>query len=149
MWGGITDDPRRTGPTTSSFAYYPLGDPSIKTAYAPYTYWQKGLDSYTQIMNMVDGHIGSVLQSIPPDVAENTVFVMTWDHGDFSGAHGFPANKAGTAYEEAFNVPLIVADPTGRFTGDTDIVREQLDVERRPRADARHPGHGQPELDAR
>jgi arylsulfatase A-like enzyme len=126
VWGGITDDPRKVGPDDFELREYPLGDPKIQTAYAPYTYWQKGLDSYTQIMNMVDGHIGSVLASIPGDVAENTVFVMTSDHGDFSGAHGFPANKAGTAYEEAFNVPLIVADPTGRFTGDTDVVREQL-----------------------
>jgi len=126
VWGGITDDPTKTGADDFELREYPLGNPKIQAAYAPYTYWQKGLDSYTQIMHMVDDHIGSVLASIPPDVAANTVFVMTSDHGDFSGAHGFPANKAGTAYEEAFNVPLIVSDRTGRFTGDTDVLREQL-----------------------
>jgi uncharacterized sulfatase len=126
VWGGITDDPTKTGADDFELREYPLGNPKIQTAYAPYTYWQKGLDSYTQVMNMVDANIGQVLASIPPDVAANTVFVMTSDHGDFSGAHGFPANKAGTAYEEAFNVPLIVSDPTGRFTGDTDVLREQL-----------------------
>ena len=126
VWGGITDDPTKTASSDFSLGEYPLGDPSIQIAYAPYTFWQQGLDSYTQIMSMVDQHIGTVVQSVPPDVAANTVFVMTSDHGDFSGAHGFPANKVGTAYEEAFNVPLIVADPTGRFTGHTDTVRTQL-----------------------
>jgi len=128
VWGGITDDATKTGPNDFELAEYPLGNPQIQTAYAPYTFWEQGLDSYTQIMNMVDQHIGTVVQSIPPDVAANTVFVMTSDHGDFAGAHGFPANKAGTAYEEAFNVPLIVADPTGRFTGDTDVIRDQMSL---------------------
>ena len=126
VWGGITDDPTKTGANDFYLSEYPLGDPSIQAAYAPYTFWQQGLDSYTQIMNMVDVQIGRVLQSVPPAVAANTVFVMTSDHGDFAGAHGFPANKAGTAYEEAFNVPLIVFDPSGRFTGDTDVLRDQL-----------------------
>jgi uncharacterized sulfatase len=83
---------------------------------APYSYWERGMDSYTQVMNMVDEHIGTVVGALPPDVAANTVVVFTSDHGDFSGAHGFPANKAGTVYEEAFNVPLIVTDLSGRYT---------------------------------
>jgi uncharacterized sulfatase len=77
-------------------------------------------------MTMVDGQIGAVVAALPPELRHNTIFVMTSDHGDFSGAHGFPANKACTVYEEAFNVPLIVADPTGRFTGDTDKIRNQM-----------------------
>ena len=84
------------------------------------------MDSYTQVMNMVDEHIGTVVGALPPDVAANTVVVFTSDHGDFSGAHGFPANKAGTVYEEAFNVPLIVTDLSGRYTGDIDDERRQL-----------------------
>lgn len=123
VWGGIGDEPSQTD---FELVEYPLGDPTIQGAYAPYSFWEQGLDSYTQIMNTVDGHIGDVIASLPPQLRHNTIFVMTSDHGDFSGAHGFPANKAGTVYEEAFNVPLIVADPRGRFTGETEIVRNQM-----------------------
>jgi uncharacterized sulfatase len=123
IWGGIQDDPTSTDFELQEF---PLEDPTIQGAYAPYSFWEQGLDSYTQIMTTVDGHIGAVIAALPPQLRHNTIFVMTSDHGDFSGAHGFPANKAGTVYEEAFNVPLIVADPSGRFTGDTDIIRNQM-----------------------
>jgi hypothetical protein len=77
-------------------------------------------------MGEVDKHIGSVVASVPPDVLANTVFVMTSDHGEYNGAHGLISNKAGTVYEEAFNLPLIVTDPSGRFVGQTDIPRAQL-----------------------
>lgn len=123
VWGGINDDPASTD---FELREYPLGDPTIQGAYAPYSFWEQGLDSYTQIMSMVDEHIGAVIASLPPQLRHNTIFVMTSDHGDFSGAHGIPSNKAGTVYEEAFHVPLIVADPRGKFTGDTDIIREQM-----------------------
>ena len=36
------------------------------------------------------------------------------------------SGKVGTGYDEAVRVPLIVMDPTGRFTGDIDMVRTQL-----------------------
>ena len=126
MFGGITDDPTKTGATDFSMAEYPLGTPGIQAAFAPYTYWQQGLDCYTHIMSMVDAHIGTVVQAVPKDLLGNTVFVFTSDHGDYSGAHGLEMNKMGTGYEEAFNVPLVVADPSGRFAGDTDRLRTQL-----------------------
>lgn len=123
VWGGINDDPTKTD---FELVEYPLNNPQIQSGYAPYSFWEQGLDCYTQIMSTVDKEIGAVIASVPPQLRHNTIFMMTSDHGDFSGAHGFPANKAGTAYEEAFNVPLIVADPTGKFTGDTDIIRDQM-----------------------
>lgn len=123
VWGGITDDPDETG---FGLVDYPVDSDALKIGNAPYSYWEKGMDSYTQILSMVDQHIGTVVGALPPDVAANTVVVFTSDHGDYSGAHGFPANKAGSVYDEAFNVPLVVADLTGRYTGDIDIERRQL-----------------------
>lgn len=125
VWGGVTDDHANT----SDFYLHPYAsgtDPTRNIAYAPYTYWERALDSYTQILSLVDAHIGTVLDSIPADIAKNTVFVMTSDHGEYAGAHGLVAGKLATAYDEAFHIPLIVADPTGRFTGDTDTVRTAL-----------------------
>ena len=123
VWGGIDEDPNATGYTLQD---YPIENSGLKIGTAPYSYWERGMDSYTQVLNMVDAHIGTVVGALSPEVAANTVIVFTSDHGDFSGAHGFPANKAGTVYDEAFNVPLVVTDLTGRYTGDIDVERRQL-----------------------
>ena len=69
-------------------------------------------------MTILDQNIGLVLDALPPQVASNTVIVLTSDHGEYAGAHGFVSGKVGSCYEEVYNVPLIVFDPSGRFTGD-------------------------------
>lgn len=127
-WGGITDDPTQD---TATIERYPSPRPLVKYAVAkmPYSYWQRGMDSYTQIMGIVDRQIGRVLDELndlPQDVIENTVIVFASDHGEYSGAHGFPQGKLGTVYEEAWHIPLIVVDPTGRFNGDIDCIRTGL-----------------------
>lgn len=121
-FGGVADDPSQSGFTTVP---YP-GSGGYSIGVAPYSYWRRALDSYTQVMNQVDAHIGAVVTALPPAVAQNTVIVLTSDHGDFAGAHGFASGKAGTCYEEIWKVPLIVVDPTGQFTGDIDTIRNQL-----------------------
>ena len=69
-----------------------------------------------RITDPLDCHIGAVIKALPPAVAENTVKVFLSDHGEYASAHGFVAGKVGTCYEEICKVPLIVVDPTGRFT---------------------------------
>ncbi len=128
VWGGVTDDPNQSGFQLTPYPVQPPPDTvqPFMAGLAPFSYWSRGLDSYTQLMEQVDKHIGSVVAAVPPEVLANTVFVMTSDHGDYAGAHGLISNKAGTVYEEAFNVPLIVSDPSGRFVGQTDVPRRQL-----------------------
>ena len=94
--------------------------------YAPYSYWQKGLAAYTLAMQIVDRSIGRVLNAIPADVAKKTVIVFTSDHGEQAGSHGFISNKSGNVYSETVRVPLIVSDPTGKFTGDVGVERTQI-----------------------
>ena len=80
-------------------------------------------------MGVVDQRIGGVLDafhSLPSEVQDNTVIVFTSDHGEYAGAHGSPCDKVGTCYDEAFHVPLIVADLTGRFIGDINDIRNGL-----------------------
>jgi arylsulfatase A-like enzyme len=122
VWGAVADDPAQTGIEISA---YP-NSTTLGIAAAPYSYWQRGLDSYTQAMTIVDQHIGSVVDALPREIAANTVIVFCSDHGDYAGAHGFVSGKVGSVYNEAYHVPLIVADGTGHFTGDIDIVREAL-----------------------
>jgi arylsulfatase A-like enzyme len=121
VWGGITDDRSQANPVI--VPYRTLPDQNFGVLKMPYSYWERGLDSYTQIMQIVDGEIGRLLNAVPENVKENTVIVFTSDHGEYSGAHGFVQGKMGTVYEEAWRVPLIVFDPSGRFTGQVHQIR--------------------------
>jgi arylsulfatase A-like enzyme len=129
VFGGASDDSSATDfsiveyPTNPTFP--PLKQP-LGVVEAPFSYWQRGLDSYTQIMTILDQNIGLVLDALPPQVASNTVIVLTSDHGEYAGAHGFVSGKVGSCYEEVYNVPLIVFDPSGRFTGDIEEIRTGL-----------------------
>ncbi len=132
VWGGVADDALQPGFAVAP--YPPASYPSIPGAsygigMAPFSYWQRSLDSYTQIMSVADGAIGQVLQAfvqLPAAVQNNTVIVFMSDHGEYAGAHGFLSGKVGSLYNEAFHVPLIVVDPSGRFTGDIDVPRQGL-----------------------
>src|ERR1700722_18440416 len=77
-------------------------------------------------MTIVDQKIGQVVRALPALVAANTVIIFTSDHGDYASAHGLVAGKAASLYAEVVRVPLIVSDPTGRFTGDIGTIRTQL-----------------------
>ncbi len=127
VWGGAADDPNQSEFTIQPYPpppYTQVGSYGIGTA--PFSYWERSLDSYAQIMNVVDGPIGQVLNAIPPSVLNNTVIVFMSDHGEYASAHGFLSGKVGTLYDEAYHVPLIVVDPSGRFTGDIGTPRQGL-----------------------
>lgn len=94
-------------------------------AIAAYEYWSKALDSYIQIQQMVDESIGNFMESLPEEVRDNSIFVFTSDHGEYASSHGLQG-KGGTIYEEGILVPLVVYDPTGRFTGPTEQYRTQM-----------------------
>jgi uncharacterized sulfatase len=128
VWGGVADDPAQSGFTIQPYPN-PNNVPKLVNkviGYAPYSYWQRCLDSYTNVMGIVDQRIGEVLAALPKDVLANTIIVFGADHGEYAGAHGFVAGKVGGCYEEPFHIPLIVVDPSGRFTGDVDTVRTGL-----------------------
>ena len=132
VWGGAADRPAQDGFKVKP--YPPAGYSGIPglpygIGVAPFSYWQRSLDSYTQAMQTVDGSIGQVLQAfaqLPASARNNTVIVFMSDHGEYAGAHGFLSGKVGSLYEEAFHVPLVVVDPSGRFTGDIDVPRQGL-----------------------
>ncbi len=121
LTGGVADTPDQQGFTT-------VPTPVAKGAYtalAPFDYWTRSLDLYTQLMTDVDGHIGTVINNIPEALRDNLVVVFTSDHGDYASSHGLQG-KGGTVFEECYNIPLIVRDCSGRFTGDIEKTREQL-----------------------
>jgi uncharacterized sulfatase len=130
VWGGINDDPNATDPTIVQYKNpLPNLDLNLGVLKMPYNYWQRGLDSYGQVTQIVDIQIGRVLdelESLPRAVSENTIVVFASDHGEYSGAHGFVQGKLGTVYEEAWHIPLVVVDHSGRFTGDISTIRTGL-----------------------
>ena len=129
VWGGVTTNPRQRGFQVLPYPDGPDGATGYGVGYAPFYYWQRGLDSYTQITQILDQQIGFVidqLYQLPRSIRENTIIIFASDHGEYSGAHGFVQGKIGTVYEEATHIPLIVMDPSGRFTDDTNFIRTGL-----------------------
>jgi arylsulfatase A-like enzyme len=129
QWGGITQDPSKNTPGDRSIEEYPATELKKGVAKFEFTYWQRGLDQYTQVMMIVDKQIGRVLdalESLPSSIKDNTVVVFTSDHGEYAGAHGLVQGKIGSIYEEAWHIPLIVVDPSERFTANTDTLRTGL-----------------------
>ncbi len=135
-FGGVSDAPTSTTfsvaqfPNASTYAGYVIPRSSTGSFYgvglAPHNYWQRGMNAYTLALRTVDESVGKVISALPPEVAKNTIIILTSDHGELAGAHGFAATKSGMFYDEAVRVPLIVSDPTGQFVGDVDVIRTQL-----------------------
>ena len=129
VWGGVTADQSQQGFQVVPYPEGPHGSTGFGIGFAPFSYWKRGLDSYTQITQFLDDQIGDLLgelNKLPQSIIDNTVIIFASDHGEYSGAHGFVQGKIGTVYEEATHIPLIVMDPSGRFTGDTNIIRTGL-----------------------
>ena len=126
VWGGVATNPLQRGFQVSP---YGNGDTGFGVGFAPFYYWQRGLDSYTQITQILDQQIGCVLDQLnqlPSSIVDNTIIIFASDHGEYNGAHGFVQGKIGTVYDECMHIPLIVMDPSGRFTGDTNVIRTGL-----------------------
>jgi arylsulfatase A-like enzyme len=123
VWGAADDDRAANGFALTASSNQPM---RLGVGVAPFSYWSRGLDEYTYVLTMVDEQVGRVIASVPKQQLRNTVIVFASDHGEYDGAHGFLAGKLGTAYEEAWHIPMIVADPSGRVTEAVDRPRTQL-----------------------
>jgi arylsulfatase A-like enzyme len=109
--------------SAASFGAVPLSGsgPDLERAWTPF------LDLYVKLQRRVDDHIGQVLRTLEsrPEVAANTVVLLTSDHGEYGASHGLRGKGAG-AYEEAIRVPLIIKDPRRAQIADTRRPRMQL-----------------------
>jgi arylsulfatase A-like enzyme len=123
VWGGAPDD---SGFDRFAVEPSPIRPSTFGVAVAPYRYWERGLDMYTLVQQMVDEAIGEVIAAIPASELANTVIVFAADHGEYAGAHGLLSGKLGTAYEEAIHIPLVVTDLTHRFASHVETPRTQL-----------------------
>lgn len=77
VWGGVSDDPSSTEFTVEPYPKslnQKLRHLNFGIGTAPFSYWSRSMDSYTQIQSIVDEKIGQVIDSLPEDVAENTCY---------------------------------------------------------------------------
>ncbi len=93
------------------------GRPSVyqmaATAFASLTPYQRLHVSrcYHGSVSEIDTQFGLLLEDLTAlHIDDSTIVVLLTDHGEFLGAHGMYGKNVG-AWEEAYNVPLIVAGP--------------------------------------
>jgi arylsulfatase A-like enzyme len=66
---------------------------------------------YYALISGIDRRYGELLRQVEQaGELDNTIVVFTADHGEFLGAHGLYVKNVG-AFEEAYNIPLVVAGP--------------------------------------
>jgi iduronate 2-sulfatase len=84
------------------------------------------LQAYLASTSFVDSQIARVLEKLDElHLAENTIVVLTGDHGYQLGEHGLWAKQ--TLFEGANHVPLIIASP-GVKPGARSGLAEQVDI---------------------
>ena len=97
--------------------------------------WKQIRANYYGNITLVDDAVGKILDALDEaEIAENTIFIFTSEHGDLVGTHGMMEMR--TFYEEAAKVPLIIRAPMhtkeaklidGNF-GQIDLVPTLLDL---------------------
>jgi choline-sulfatase len=68
-----------------------------------------GRECYWALISWMDNEIGKILNSMPSEIAENTIVIYTSDHGENKGDHGLWWKS--NMYEHSARVPLIVRYP--------------------------------------
>jgi arylsulfatase A-like enzyme len=92
--------------------------------------WRRLTASYWSLISFLDAEVGRLIRALKESGRyDNTIIVFTSDHGDMMGAHGLCAKGVGTAYEEVYNIPLILRAPGARTgVADGDSVVSMVDL---------------------
>jgi arylsulfatase len=90
--------------------------------------WRYRHNYYLNCLRDADRSINPLLDELDAlGLTENTIVVLTADHGDLDGAHRLHA-KGATAYREQNNVPLIVSHPAHAGGTRCKAVTSHLDL---------------------
>ncbi len=82
---------------------------------------------YDESVAYVDHYAGEFLRQAQQLLGENTVFVVTADHGE-SFAHGYGAHTGPGLYDEIIHVPLIIKLPGQSVGRRSSLIAEQVDL---------------------
>ena len=90
--------------------------------------WREARAVYYALITELDEQFGTLLDHLEAHgQLDNTIVMVLGDHGRYVGAHGYDAHNFG-AFEEPYNVPLIVAGPGVANAPDTDAVVSLCDL---------------------
>ncbi|MBL7042066.1 MAG: sulfatase-like hydrolase/transferase [Pirellulaceae bacterium] len=74
--------------------------------------WRQITTCYNAMVTFLDGEIGRVIAALKEHgIYDNTIIIVTSDHGTMHGGHGLIGHLGATPYEEAYNVPFIARGP--------------------------------------
>jgi arylsulfatase len=74
--------------------------------------WRRQNDYYLSCIKDSDSHIERLLREVDDlGLTDDTIVVMTSDHGELGGAHGM-SGKGATAFREQTHVPLLIRHPS-------------------------------------
>ena len=101
---------------SDSFAGRPACQEQWKSLWPKMLYEQEADNSYRRLYHYlhatVDRSIGRVLDALDDSgMADDTIVVLTSDHGDLLGSHGGLMQKWYNAFEETIRVPFVVKGP--------------------------------------
>ncbi len=88
----------------------PQPDPFVRRSWSK-TQIQRSLDAYDGAVAYVDDEIGRLIDALNArQLLENTLIVITSDHGEQFGEHGL-FDHANSLYRQVLHVPLIISSP--------------------------------------
>jgi arylsulfatase A-like enzyme len=83
---------------------------------------------YYGMITMVDEYVGKIIRCLKKqNLFENTLVMITADHGDMMGDHGLPF-KGQSHYDQQMNVPFIVCGPGAAKSGASGSFVEGIDI---------------------
>ncbi len=95
-------------------------------------YPEKGIQRlkslYEDMIHYNDYHIGALIEKLKDlDLFEQTLFILTSDHGESFNEHGVISHRS-IPYDELIKIPLIIKFPHPQFTGKVDGLVQQIDL---------------------
>ncbi len=97
-------------PYDTMFGHGPLPDVATRRQWSPPEI-QRSLDAYEGSVAYIDAELGRLLESLAAQgILEDTVVVITSDHGEQFGEHGL-FDHANSLYRAVLHVPFIVSYP--------------------------------------
>jgi arylsulfatase A-like enzyme len=87
-------------------------------AHAGWDVWSQIVARYYAFTSMIDEQIGRILNHLKAiGLHDDTLIIFASDHGETIGIHGGAFDKGAMAYEEVYNIPLIVKLPKNEQRG--------------------------------
>ena len=92
--------------------------------------WRQIAACYYAEITFLDSEIGRIVKALKDSgVYENTIIIVTADHGTMNGGHGMLSHGVATPYEEVYNVPFVIAGPGVKKQGENyEIVASLVDI---------------------